>query len=275
MARIGYARVSTRDQHPEGQRERLEAAGCTRIFTDHGASGTKASRPEWDRCLDRLGEGDVLVCTKLDRIGRSVRNLTDVVTDLGKRGVDIVILDQGIDTTTPAGKFMFHIMASVAQFERDLIIERTRDGLAATTARGRNGGRKHRLSDAQVARARKLRANGHSVKEIGQLLGNGKPVSRQTVYRTLGMMQLSEHDERARGRCTPGLAASGGFAHLPASASADGPAGAADNSARAALWRAGRHTSVELAELFSVARSTVYRAVARAGEPAPAPAARA
>lgn len=192
MAKIGYSRVSTRDQRPEVQSERLREAGCTRIFEDHGASGAKASRPEWDKCLDRLERGDVLYVVKLDRMGRSIWNLIDVVTMLGERGVDIVILDQGIDTTTAAGKFMFHIMASVAEFERDLIIERTRDGLATTTARGRNGGRKHRLTDDQVATARKLRADGHSVKEIGQLLGNGKPVSRQTIYRALGMLSDSK-----------------------------------------------------------------------------------
>ena len=188
MARIGYARVSTRDQHPEAQRERLEAAGCTRIFTDTGASGAKASRPEWDKCLDRLEAGDTLVATKLDRIGRSVRNLMDVSSLLRGRGVDLVCLDQPIDTTSPQGKLFFTILAAFAEFERDLIRERTKDGLAATTARGRNGGRKRRLTPGQVQAARDLRAAGRSVKEIGQLLGNGKPVSRQTVYRALGML---------------------------------------------------------------------------------------
>ena len=188
MARIGYARVSTRDQHPEAQRERLEATGCTRIFTDKGASGARASRPEWDRCLDRLEAGDTLVCTKLDRIGRSVRNLMDVSSLLQERGVDLVCLDQPIDTTTAQGKLFFTILAAFAEFERDLIRERTRDGLAATTARGRNGGRKRRLTEEQKATARKLRADGHSIRAIGQLLGNGKPVSRQTVYRALGLL---------------------------------------------------------------------------------------
>jgi DNA invertase Pin-like site-specific DNA recombinase len=188
MARIGYARVSTRDQHPEAQRERLEAAGCTRIFTDTGASGARASRPGWDKCLDRLEPGDTLVCTKLDRIGRSVRNLMDVSSLLQQRGVDLACLDQPIDTTSPQGKLFFTILAAFAQFERDLIRERTRDGLAATTARGRNGGRKQRLTEEQKVTARKLRADGHSVREIGQLLGDGKPVSRQTVYRALGML---------------------------------------------------------------------------------------
>ena len=188
MARIGYARVSTRDQHPEAQEERLRAAGCVHVYVDHGASGAKASRPEWDRCLDRLEGGDALVCTKLDRIGRSVRNLVDVMADLGQRDVDLVVLDQAIDTSTPGGRLVFHVLAAIAEFERELIAERTRDGLAATPARGRNGGRKHRLTADQVAMARRLRADGHSVREIGQLLGNGKPVSRQTIYRALGML---------------------------------------------------------------------------------------
>ena len=179
--------MSARDQHPEAQRERLEAAGCTRIYTDTGASGAKASRPEWDMCLNRLEAGDTLVCTKLDRIGRSVR-LMDVSSLLQDRGVDLVCLDQPIDTTSPQGKLFFTILAAFAEFERDLIRERTKDGLAATTARGRNGGRKHRLTEEQKVTARKLRADGHSIREIGQLLGNGKPVSRQTVYRALGML---------------------------------------------------------------------------------------
>src|SRR5258707_838451 len=190
MAKVGYARVSTQDQHPEAQRERLLAAGCDPdlIFADHGASGAKASRPEWDRCRSQLRKGDVLVCSKLDRIGRSVRNLIDVAAELDAEGVDLLVLDQGIDTTTPTGKLLLHLLAAIAEFERDLIRERTRDGLAATRARGRSGGRKARLSVEQVATARKLRADGHSIREIGVLLGNGKPVSRQTVYRALGLL---------------------------------------------------------------------------------------
>src|SRR5216684_1688776 len=133
MTKIGYARASTRDQHPENQAERLIEAGCDPklVFVDEGASGAKASRPEWDRCLAQLRKGDVLVAVKLDRIGRSIRNLIDVAEMLRERGVDLVILDQAIDTTTPAGRFMFHILAALAEMERELIRERTRDGLAA------------------------------------------------------------------------------------------------------------------------------------------------
>jgi len=132
--------------------------------------------------------GDVLVCTKLDRIGRSVRNLMDVAAELDAEGVDLLVLDQGIDTTTPTGKLLFHLLAAIAEFERDLIRERTRDGLAATLARAAATGARRGCRFEQVATARKLRADGYSIREIGVLLGNGKPVSRQTVYRALGML---------------------------------------------------------------------------------------
>src|ERR1700733_6623822 len=135
MARIGYARVSTADQHPEAQRDRLIAAGCDPdlIFTDHGVSGAKASRPEWDKCRAQLRRGDVLVAVRLDRIGRSVRNLLDVVQDLEKHGVDLVFLDQGIDPSTTMVQMLFAILGAVAEYERNLIVDRTKDGLASTT----------------------------------------------------------------------------------------------------------------------------------------------
>ena len=161
------------------------------MYEDKGASGVRASRPEWDKCLERLEPGDALVSVRLDRIGRSVQNLIEVANLLRERGVDLVCLDQPIDTTTPLGKMFFTILAAFAEFEHDLIVERTRDGLASTTARGREGGRKHRLTPEQQAQAARLRADGHSIREIGVLLGNGKPVCRQTVYRALG-------DDRAR-----------------------------------------------------------------------------
>src|SRR5271165_6072565 len=136
---IGYERVSRLDQHREAQAARLREHGCVRIFTDHGVTGTKASRRQWDKCLDHLRQGDTLVTVRLDRIGRSMANLIEVVQLLAERGVDLVVLDQAIDTTTPAGRLMFHVLGSLAEFERDLIAERTRDGLAA--ARARHGGK--------------------------------------------------------------------------------------------------------------------------------------
>jgi DNA invertase Pin-like site-specific DNA recombinase len=190
MARIGYARVSTQDQEPESQRRRLVEAGCDPdlIFTDHGASGAKASRPAWDACRAQLRKGDTLVAVRLDRIGRSVRNLLDVAADLERQGVNLVLLDQGIDTSTSMGKMLFTILGAVAEYERALIIERTKDGLARPgAARGRNGGRPRRLDDDEIRYAQYLRSLGHSISEIGEVLGHGKPVSRQTVYRALGM----------------------------------------------------------------------------------------
>lgn len=186
--RIGYARVSTRDQHPEAQADRLAADGCEKVFTDEGVSGAKASRPEWDRLLDQLRPGDVLVAVRLDRIGRSVANLVTVVNLLREREVDLVILDQNIDTRTSEGRFLFHIMAAVAEYERDIILERTLDGLAAARARGRTGGRKPALSPAQVRVARQMNdardeqgIRVHTIKDIADVFGT----SRQTIYRVL------------------------------------------------------------------------------------------
>jgi DNA invertase Pin-like site-specific DNA recombinase len=185
VSKIGYARVSTLDQHPEAQQQRLKDAGCERVFTDHGASGAKASRPEWDKCLAYLRPGDTLTCVKLDRIGRSLRNLLDVLADLEERKVDLVCLDQPIDTTTAMGKMLFGILAVFAEFERDLVRERTKEGLANTKARGRSGGRKPKLTEDQVATVRKMHATGdHSIGEIGRAFG----VSRQTIYRALKRM---------------------------------------------------------------------------------------
>ena len=136
MTRIGYARVSTNDQHPEAQAERLYASGCDPVFTDKGWSGAKASRPQWDKLLENLAPGDELVCVKLDRIGRSVADLLNVVGKLQAAEVDLVVLDQAIDTSTPAGKLLFHVIAAIAEFERGLIIERTRDGQASVRRAG-------------------------------------------------------------------------------------------------------------------------------------------
>ncbi len=188
MTLVGYARVSTATQTTAGQVDRLEAAGCERVFTDV-ASGTKASRPQWDECRRYLRGGDTLVLTKLDRAGRSVRHLVELSAELNERGIGLRVLDQGIDTGTPGGRLFFHMLSAMAEFEHDLIIERVNDGLAAARARGRTGGRRPVLTEARRKRAQELYdARELTVAEIAKTVG----VSETTLYRRLGT------DARAR-----------------------------------------------------------------------------
>jgi DNA invertase Pin-like site-specific DNA recombinase len=148
--RIGYGRVSTRDQHPEAQHDALTTAGCDPIYIDK-ASGKLASRPELDKALLSANRaGDQLVVTKLDRLGRSLEHLIELAKELDRRGVDLVVLDQGIDTSTAVGRMFFQILGAIAEFEHALMSERTMDGLAAARARGRTGGQKPKLGPRQV-----------------------------------------------------------------------------------------------------------------------------
>lgn len=173
--------MSTRDQHAEGQEDVLAAASCEKVFVEH-ASGVLARRPVLDDALGYLREGDTLVVTKLDRLGRSVRNLKQVADDLQTRGVGLKALSQGIDTTTPGGRLFFHMLAAIAEFEHDLIVERTMDGLAAARARGRKGGPKFKMTPTKIAQARLMYdSKQHSVQEIADTFG----VSRPTIYRHL------------------------------------------------------------------------------------------
>lgn len=188
MARIGYARVSTHDQNPASQADALEAAGCERVFTDK-VSGKLARRPEWDACLAYLRAGDTLVITRLSRAARSLRNLLEVTDELRQRGIDLVVLKQQIDTTTPSGRLVFHIMAAIDEFQRELIVEGTHEGLAAARARGRTGGRKRKLTDRQAETVRRMyEATGpdgkrqHTVAEIAEAVS----LHRSTVYDYLG-----------------------------------------------------------------------------------------
>jgi len=178
---VGYARVSTADQNPQLQHDALKLAGCDRVFTDK-ASGAASDRPQLAAALDYLREGDTLVVWRLDRLGRSLKHLLEVVNALDERGVGFKSIHEAIDTTTSTGKLVFHIFGALAEFERDLIKDRTTAGLAAARARGRVGGRKPVLTVKQVAVAQKMYAAGDStVADIAKVLG----VSRATIYRQL------------------------------------------------------------------------------------------
>src|SRR5699024_9656300 len=178
---FGYARVSTTDQDAQLQHDALTAAGCYRIFTDT-ASAALQSRPELTKLLDQLRPGDTLVVWRLDRLGRSIRHLIDQLSDLQDRGIEFRSLQENIDTTTSGGRLVFHIFASLAEFERDLITERTNAGLAAARARGRVGGRPPKLTEDQITTAKKLYdQQDMTVAQIGEVLG----VSRSTIYRAL------------------------------------------------------------------------------------------
>jgi DNA invertase Pin-like site-specific DNA recombinase len=180
---IGYARVSTGDQKLDAQLDALKAAGCERIFQDK-ISGTKSARPGFDALLEHLRPGDVLVTWKLDRLGRSVSHLVELVADLQRREVDLLILTMGIDTRTPIGRLIFTIFAGIAEFERELIVERTTAGLAAARARGRLGGRPAALTEDQADLARSLYEGAdpsYSVTKIAETFG----VSRGTIYNVL------------------------------------------------------------------------------------------
>ena len=152
--RIGYGRVSTNDQNLDAQRDALQAVGCDQVLVDR-ASGKLARRPELDKALLVAREGDQLVVTKLDRLGRSLENLILLSNDLQARGVDLVVIDQGIDTSTSVGRMFFQILGAIAEFEHALMAERTRDGLAAARARGRTGGQRPKLSPRQARIARR------------------------------------------------------------------------------------------------------------------------
>jgi DNA invertase Pin-like site-specific DNA recombinase len=178
---VGYCRVSTNDQNPDLQQDALTAAGCARVFSDT-ASGALDKRPQLDALLDYLRPGDVLVVWRLDRLGRSVRHLTDTVNSLAERGIGFRSLTEGIDTTTPAGKLVFHIFAALAEFEREIIRERTNAGLTAARTRGRMGGRRPKMTGGKLTTARQLyEAKTHTVAQIAAIVG----VSRATVYRAL------------------------------------------------------------------------------------------
>ena len=177
--RVGYIRVSCEEQCPQLQKDALERAECERIFCDV-ASGSKAERPQLNLMLEILRAGDELVVWRLDRLGRSIRHLIEIVENLRERGVGFLSLTEGFDTTTKGGRLIFNIFASLADFERELIRERTRAGLASARARGRVGGRPEKLSDHQITTLQGMYlSNNHTIADIARTFN----ISRPTVYR--------------------------------------------------------------------------------------------
>jgi len=186
--RIGYARVSRKDQRLEPQRDALLADGCERVFEEK-ISSREADRKALSEAFDWCREGDVLVVARLDRLGRSLRELIDLVGELEGRGVGFRSLKESLDTTTAGGRLIFHVFGALAEFEREIIRERTMAGLESARARGHHGGRPRALDENRAKLARRLKEEGeHSVEEICSMLG----VGRSTLYR-----YLSENDTPA------------------------------------------------------------------------------
>ncbi|SFP84105.1 recombinase family protein [Tranquillimonas alkanivorans] len=176
---LGYARVSTEDQSLDAQVEALKAAGVERIYGEK-ISGSKMVRPELDRLLDQLRPGDVIVVAKYDRLSRSLQDLLMIVDTIRSKGAGFRSLAEDIDTTTPSGRLVFHVFASIAQFERERIAERTKEGLAAARRRGRVGGRPPALSKERRAEVQRMRDHeGRSVAELARLF----QVSPNTIRR--------------------------------------------------------------------------------------------
>jgi DNA invertase Pin-like site-specific DNA recombinase len=178
---IGYARISCHDQNLALQRDALASASCEKVFTDV-ASGGDPSRPGLAEALAQLRTGDTLVVWKLDRLGRSLKHLVETITVLHSRGVGFRSLTEGIETETSGGRLVFHLFACLAEFEREVIRERTQAGLAAARSRGRRGGRPALMDEKKTALARRMRADpANTAADIARAIG----VSRATLYRTL------------------------------------------------------------------------------------------
>jgi DNA invertase Pin-like site-specific DNA recombinase len=179
--KYGYARVSTDDQNPTLQLAALKKAGCRKIFRDEGISGAVSRRPGLAKCLKKLEHGDTLIVWKLDRLGRSLRDLIVMLDDLKQRGVKFRSLTEAIDTETPTGRAMWMMIGLLAELERSLISERTKAGVLAARTRGVKFGRKRKLQPAQIAHARKQIEQGQRQEDVAALFG----VNRSTLYRAL------------------------------------------------------------------------------------------
>jgi len=179
---IGYARVSTGDQDTALQIDALTKSGCEKLYQEK-VSGVSKERPELARCLDALRPGDTLTVWRLDRLGRSLKDLVTIIAELEQKSVGFKSLTESLDTTTPTGKLQFHVFAALAEFERSLIQERTKAGLAAARARGRKGGRPNKLDEKTIKHARAMLLDPEITKtEVAKKLG----VTRATLNKALG-----------------------------------------------------------------------------------------
>lgn len=196
---FGYARVSTQTQSTDNQEQLLNEYGCDKVFVEK-YTGTKADRPQLNELRSQLRNGDTVVVTKLDRLGRSTKDLLQIVSELKDMGVNLVVTQQNIDTTTIEGRLFFTLISAFAQFEAEIIAARTRDGLAAAKALGRLGGRKPNLTPAQKSQVYKMHSEGMSIKGISEIFGT----TRQCIYRVLDSNQNSSSDStRAKSPPSP------------------------------------------------------------------------
>lgn len=198
---VGYARVSTRSQNDDTQLADLTAAGCARIFTDNGVSGKHASRPELDKCVAYLRPGDTFVITRLSRAMRSLRDLLDLANDLERRGINLVVIKQDIDTSTATGRLVFHILGAIDEWMRELIVEGTMEGLAVAKAKGRIGGKPRALSPEQEDLAMGAIQGGTPIAEVARSFG----ASRAALYRAARRRGILEEPTPGAKSGRPGI----------------------------------------------------------------------
>lgn len=199
MANIGYARVSTKEQNLNSQLDELQKKGCEKIFTDKVSGGQeKLERPGLQDCLDYIRKGDVLIITKFDRLGRSLKDLIRIVDELHTRDIEVVSIQDNIETNTMHGKLFFHIFGAFAEFEKNIIGERVRAGLASAKARGRKGGRRRKMTQEKIEAAYTLLKSGISPTDAAKQLG----VSRSTFYSYVQVQNIADNTNTA-GTKTP------------------------------------------------------------------------
>ncbi len=186
--RVGYARVSTGEQHLDLQLQALEQAGCELLFEDFGVSGMITSRPGLDKVISSISPEDVIVVWRLDRLGRSLVHLISLIEEFEKKGVGFISLTESIDTTTAGGRLVFHIMGALAEFERSLIVERTKAGIDAAKLSGKKIGRPAKLTAQKIAVAQREIAAGH---ETISSLATEYGVSPSTLWRSLKKLEIS------------------------------------------------------------------------------------